>query len=78
MPEGNLVENRKMASALAEIYIRNIYGDDGANEKPYIVEDFTTEWEVSGSLPRPDMSGGVFTMVINKKYGQVLNVSHTK
>ena len=48
-----LINNEKMASDIAEDYIKNIYGKDVAeNETPYLIKDENEYWIVSGSLQK--------------------------
>ncbi|QIP54299.1 NTF2 fold immunity protein [Hafnia alvei] len=65
-----------MASDVAESYIKNIYGKDVAeNEKPYLIKDKNEYWVVSGSLQK-NISGGVFTIKIKKRTGEINTFSH--
>lgn len=41
----NLVKNKAIALELAEIYVKNRYGQDAAEEeKPYEITELTTSW----------------------------------
>jgi len=43
-----LINNEKMASDVAEAYIKNIYEKDiSENEKPYLIKDENEYWVVS-------------------------------
>lgn len=43
----NLVKNKAIALELAEIYVKNRYGQDAAEEeKPYEITELTTSWVV--------------------------------
>lgn len=45
-----LVGNQQMAKDLAYIYIKNIYGENNAeNQKPYKVTDNLNGWKVEGN-----------------------------
>lgn len=46
----NLVKNKAIALELAEIYVKNRYGQDAAEEeKPYEITELTTSWVVEGT-----------------------------
>ncbi|BAT35020.1 hypothetical protein FJ881_10855 [Escherichia albertii] len=71
-----LVYSQKMASELAEVYVRNIYGADvSEKEKPYNVEDKKDYWLVTGTIPSK-VAGGVFIIEIKKNTGEVYTFSH--
>lgn len=71
-----LINNEKMASDVAEVYIKNIYGKDVAeNEKPYLIKDENEYWVVSGSLQK-NIAGGVFTIKIRKDTGAIDTFTH--
>lgn len=71
-----LISNEKMASDVAEAYIKNIYGKDVAeNEQPYLIKDENEYWVVFGSLQK-NIAGGVFTIKINKHTGEINTFSH--
>ncbi len=47
----NLVKNKAIALELAEIYVKNRYGQDAAEEeKPYEITELTTSWVVEGTI----------------------------
>ncbi|EDS6428364.1 hypothetical protein YY29_002717 [Salmonella enterica subsp. enterica] len=71
-----MVYNQNMASELAEIYVRNIYGRDvSENEKPYNVRNENKYWVVTGTIA-PKKAGGVFVIEIKKDTGEVYTFSH--
>ena len=72
-----LINSSKMATELAEVYIRNIYGEKASkSQKPYIVTDSISEWTVEGKPP--SALGGNFKIILSKKDGQVLKITHSK
>ena len=71
-----LINNEKIASDVAEAYIKNIYGKDvSENEKPYLIKDENEYWVVSGSLHK-NIAGGVFTIKIRKDTGAIDTFTH--
>lgn len=57
----NLVKNKAIALELAEIYVKNRYGQDAAEEeKPYEINELTTSWVVEGTIHSDQIAGGVF------------------
>jgi len=74
----NLVHSPQMATDLTEIYVRNVYGEDAANsQKPYVVKETPSEYILEGTLP-PEFAGGVFMVIIAKKDGRVVKITHGK
>ncbi|EHF0015201.1 TPA: protein YhhH [Escherichia coli] len=75
----NLVKNKAIALELAEIYVKNRYGQDAAEEeKPYEITELTTSWVVEGTIPSDQIAGGVFIIEIGKNDGRILNFGHGK
>ncbi|ECG8591238.1 hypothetical protein FNI11_16095 [Salmonella enterica subsp. salamae] len=73
----DLITNSEMAMKLAEIYIERIYGFKTAIEqKPYKVWNKGNEWVIEGASIHDKKHGGVFSIVISKKNGRVISVSH--
>ncbi len=57
----NLVKNKAIALELAEIYVKNRYGQDAAEEeKPYEITELTTGWVVEGTIHSDQIAGGGF------------------
>ncbi|EIV0763645.1 hypothetical protein L6N65_004794 [Escherichia coli] len=76
-PVDMLINSREMALELSYVYIKYIYGKEKAEfQKPYIITDDNTCWKIEGK--QPETFGGNFTILIAKKDGQVLDVTHTK
>ncbi|HDN1273367.1 protein YhhH [Escherichia coli] len=75
----NLVKNKAIALELAEIYVKNRYGQDAAEEeKPYEITELTTSWVVEGTIQSDQIAGGVFIIEIGKNDGRILNFGHGK
>lgn len=75
----NLVKNKAIALGLAEIYVKNRYGQDAAEEeKPYEITELTTSWVVEGTIHSDQIAGGVFIIEIGKNDGRILNFGHGK
>ncbi|EGT3575986.1 hypothetical protein F6R83_23920 [Citrobacter amalonaticus] len=73
----DLITNSEMAMKLAEIYIERIYGFKTAIEqKPYKAWDRGNEWIIEGVSIQDKKHGGIFSIVISKKNGRVISVSH--
>ncbi|UYZ84271.1 YbbC/YhhH family protein [Entomomonas sp. E2T0] len=79
--EKELVSSKVMALDLAEIYIKNYYGEKVANEqKPYLIADNQNEWIITGQiLQQPILTaGGTFLIVISKTDGKVIGLMHDR
>ncbi|CTT85757.1 TPA: YbbC/YhhH family protein [Escherichia coli] len=75
----NLVKNKAIALELAEIYVKNRYGQDAAEEeKPYEITELTTSWVVEGTIHSDQIADGVFIIEIGKNDGRILNFGHGK
>lgn len=75
----NLVKNKAIALELAEIYVKNRYGQDAAEEeKPYEITELTTSWVVEDTIHSDQIAGGVFIIEIGKNDGRILNFGHGK
>ncbi|HBV0336243.1 TPA: YbbC/YhhH family protein [Escherichia coli] len=75
----NLVKNKAIALELAEIYVKNRYGQDAAEEeKPYEITELTTSWVVEGTIHSDQIAAGVFIIEIGKNDGRILNFGHGK
>ncbi|CTW52804.1 protein YhhH [Escherichia coli] len=75
----NLVKNKAIALELAEIYVKNRYGQDAAEEeKPYEITELTTSWVVEGTIHSDQIASGVFIIEIGKNDGRILNFGHGK
>ncbi|EEW8714981.1 YbbC/YhhH family protein [Escherichia coli] len=75
----NLVKNKAIALELAEIYVKNRYGQDAAEEeKPYEITELTTSWVVEGTIHSDQIAGEVFIIEIGKNDGRILNFGHGK
>lgn len=75
----NLVKNKAIALELAEIYVKNRYGQDAAEEeKPYEITELTTSWVVEVTIHSDQIAGGVFIIEIGKNDGRILNFGHGK
>ena len=69
----------RQALELAEIYVKNRYGQDAAEEeKPYEITELTTSWVVEGTIHSDQIAGGVFIIEIGKNDGRILNFGHGK
>ena len=75
----NLVKNKAIALELAEIYVKNRYGQDAAEEeKPYKIMELPTSWIVEGTIESDQIAGRVFIIEIGKNDGRILNFGHGK
>ena len=75
----NLVKNKAIALELAEIYVKNRYGQDAAEEeKPYEITELTPSWGGEGTIHSDQTDGGVFIIEICKNDGRILNFGHGK
>ena len=75
----NLVKNKAIALELAEMYVKNRYGHDAAEEeKPYKIMELPTSWIVEGTIESDQIAGGVFIIEIGKNDGRILNFGHGK
>lgn len=75
----NLVKNKAIALELAEIYVKNRYRQDAAEEeKPYEITELTTSWVVEGTIHSDQIADGVFIIEIGKNDGRILNFGHGK
>lgn len=75
----NLVKNKAIALELAEIYVKNRYGHDAAEEeKPYKIKELPISWIVEGTIQSEQIAGGVFIIEIGKNDGRILNFGHGK
>ncbi|END8719568.1 protein YhhH [Escherichia coli] len=75
----NLVKNKAIALELAEIYVKNRYGQDAAEEeKPYEITELTTSWVVEGTIHSDQIADGVFIIEIGQNDGRILNFGHGK
>jgi len=73
----NLVNSPRMAIDLTEIYVRNVYGEDAASsQKPYVVKETPSEYILEGKPLPPETVGGVFMVIIAKKDGRVIKITH--
>lgn len=76
----DIVPDEKTAEEVAEVILISIYGKNSIKGKKPFKVDFDSEynaWVVSGTL-KPNMLGGVPTIIIQKSDGKVLAVSHSK
>ena len=72
-----LVSSENMALELAEIYIKNVYGNTvSINQKPYRIIEEKDVWIINGAPPQA--LGGNFHIVISKKDGRVEEITHSK
>lgn len=72
-----LVNSENMVREIAEIYIKNRYGNDTAfQQKPYQVMEESRVWIINGKPP--SALGGSFQLVIAKKDGKVEKITHSK
>ncbi len=61
----NLVKNKAIALELAEIYVKNRYGQDAAEEeKPYEITELTTSWVVEGTIHSDQIAGNDSNLLI--------------
>lgn len=78
-----LIDSPEMASKIAYAIICEIYGEESARKKPYIIKLIDgKQWFLRGSLPKssyPDkvVVGGTFALLIDK-YGTVYRIWHDK
>ena len=78
-PAAGYLGNEATAVQVAEPILFNIYGKDHILEqKPYQVHQIDSVWVINGTLPVNYTNGGTFFIVLNKKDGKVLSISHGK
>jgi hypothetical protein len=78
MEISNIVDNKKIAAELAEVYIANIYGKEAAErQKPYSVSDLEDYWQVKGVMQKRQL-GGTFEIHIAKDDGRILLLTHSR
>ena len=80
-PHAGMVPDKQTASLIAEAVLVPIYGKmQIERQTPFSVSLDNDTWRVSGSLPksRPDeiVAGGVAEVLISKKSGAILGISH--
>jgi hypothetical protein len=64
------------AAGIAEAVADGIYGEAQIHEqRPYQVTDTPIHWIVRGNRPQPSVGGG-FEIIINKRDGAILHVTH--
>ncbi|UGS39952.1 NTF2 fold immunity protein [Pseudocitrobacter corydidari] len=73
-----LVANKELVQKLAEVYVEERYGKNNAQrEKPYHISDEGKFWQVNGNI-KPNTTGGVFVIKIDKLDGRVISFTHGK
>ncbi len=74
-----IVPNTKVAIALSEIILSQIYGKDNIiRQRPYDISLINNQvWAISGKRNYNE-EGGVFYIAINKRDGRILCVRHEK
>jgi len=76
------VPNEETASTIAEVVLISVYGDDVQFTKPYSVtyNKVKKAWIVTGNLPEPQegqlINGGVPEIIIRKRDGRIMKISH--
>ena len=78
-PAAGFIANEEVAVQVTESILFRIYGEDNIlDQKPYQVNliDLLL-WVVNGTLPMYK-DGGCFFIVVNKKDGRILGVTHGK
>ena len=77
-PPQGFISNEEVAVRVAEPVLFAIYGEDNIrDQKPYQVNLIDSLWVINGTLPIYK-DGGCFFIVINKKDGRILGVTHGK
>ncbi len=78
-PPNGVVPDSETAIDLAVVFLSKIYGKETIQqEKPFNAVFRDGYWVVYGSLPRGYQVGGVAVIVIKKKNGEIINISHDK
>ena len=78
MPQKGLIPTAEMAIQIAEIILKNIYGNEKIEgQKPFSVNIENDIWIIEGHLEKGYL-GGVVYIELSKKNGEVLKVIHTK
>lgn len=78
LPPQGFIATEEIAVQVAEPILFKIYGEDQiTDQKPYQVNLIDSVWVINGTLP-VYYSGGTFFMVLNKKDGKILSISHNK
>jgi len=76
LPKAGMVASARTAALMAEAVAEGIWGVQTIrNERPCEVTDTAAHWIVRGSLPE-GFEGGVFEVVIQKRDGTIVSVSH--
>jgi hypothetical protein len=80
LPEEGFVPNAETATRIAEAVCIPIYGERNiVEQRPFIAKLHDGRWFVSGSRPDDiNLNGGLAEVVISKKDGCILSVSHGK
>jgi hypothetical protein len=78
IPAEGFISNGAVAVKVAEPVLFSIYGEDNIlRQKPYQVNLIDSLWVINGTLP-VFSDGGCFFIVINKRDGKILGVTHGK
>ena len=80
-PSGGVVPDESTAAKIAEIVLKRAYGDEAINRELPLRATLRPDnvWVVRGTWPYPynsDARGGVATVEIAKKDGQIIRMSH--
>lgn len=78
-PADGIVPDELTATKIAEIILKRAYGDETINRELPLRATLRSDdvWIVRGTWPySPDDRGGVATVEITKKDGQVIRMSH--
>jgi hypothetical protein len=74
-----IVKDAKTAADIAFIYLNKIYGEKKINnELPLIVYPINGFWFVEGTFNMGNANGGVAEIIITKKDGKVIHITHGK
>ncbi|HOV98329.1 MAG TPA: NTF2 fold immunity protein [Bacteroidota bacterium] len=79
IPTEGVIPDSITAVEIAIIILSRVYGKDVIErERPFTAVERNGYWVVYGSLPRDSFWGGVAEIVVRKKNGEIINISHGK
>lgn len=78
VPKNGFVPDKEIATKIAELIAKKIYGDSRIDaQKPFQADLQGEVWKVSGTIP-PNFLGGTFEVYLSKVDGKIIRVTHGK
>ena len=78
VPENGFVPDSATAISIAEAVLIPIYGiEEVMRQRPFSAKQVNLEWIVVGSS-KPNRLGGVATVLIDRRSGKILRVTHSR